>query len=183
MSEDARHRVWSGSEWLELAVATMHGEALSVPIVNALLYRDPGRDHVLLQRRDKPAEVTRGKWELPGGRLRAGEAPTAALAREVLEETGIRVTAIEAAGEMKSFEPHVSFEIVRPLAVIAGIEGSFPSVHILLSCLGNGEPRPQPGESAEPTWWPLDDVLEALRDRSDDFVWHSRAMHEAALLG
>jgi ADP-ribose pyrophosphatase YjhB (NUDIX family) len=34
-----------------------------------------------------------GKWTLPGGRLRGGETIVAAIEREVLEETGIRVAA------------------------------------------------------------------------------------------
>ncbi len=33
----------------------------------------------------------RGKWELPGGRLEAGESPRECVAREVLEELGLRV--------------------------------------------------------------------------------------------
>jgi ADP-ribose pyrophosphatase YjhB (NUDIX family) len=34
-----------------------------------------------------------GKWTLPGGRVRGGESIVAAVEREVLEETGIRVGA------------------------------------------------------------------------------------------
>ncbi len=33
-----------------------------------------------------------GKWELPGGRLQAGEAPLIALEREVWEEAGLKIT-------------------------------------------------------------------------------------------
>lgn len=32
------------------------------------------------------------KWELPGGKIEMGEAPEAAIEREILEETGLRVT-------------------------------------------------------------------------------------------
>ena len=48
------------------------------------------RRRILLQRRDKPGEVVRGRWEVPGGRWRAGERPDVAVAREVEEETGVR---------------------------------------------------------------------------------------------
>jgi ADP-ribose pyrophosphatase YjhB (NUDIX family) len=46
---------------------------------------------VLLIKRGKPPLV--GKWTLPGGRVRGGETLVAAVEREVLEETGLRVAA------------------------------------------------------------------------------------------
>ena len=174
--EASSHPVWTGAEWVELPIAVMSGEPLVVPSVNALLYRDTSRRRILLQRRDKPGEVVRGRWELPGGRWRAGERGTTALAREVLEETGIVVTAIEAAGELRKYEEHVEFEVVRPVAVVAGVSGSFPSMHVLFVCIGDGEPRSQTGETSDPTWWAVTDLLTALSDRGEDFVWHTRAM-------
>lgn len=52
---------------------------------------DGGR--VLLVRRG--TEPLRGQWSLPGGLVEVGEALTAALVREVLEETGLIVEAVE----------------------------------------------------------------------------------------
>jgi ADP-ribose pyrophosphatase YjhB (NUDIX family) len=46
---------------------------------------------VLLIKRAKPPMV--GRWSLPGGKVRGGETLAAAVAREVLEETGVRVAA------------------------------------------------------------------------------------------
>lgn len=46
-------------------------------------------DSVLLGRND------RDEWELPGGRLERGESLAAALQRELLEETGLRVRALD----------------------------------------------------------------------------------------
>jgi len=48
---------------------------------------------VLLIRRAKPP--LEGRWTVPGGRVEAGERLEAAVAREVLEETGVEVTARE----------------------------------------------------------------------------------------
>ncbi len=49
-------------------------------------------DEVLLVRRHQPsAAALHGQWELPGGKVAFGEAPEAAVAREVLEETGYAV--------------------------------------------------------------------------------------------
>ena len=39
-----------------------------------------------------------GKWTLPGGAIEFGEAPEAAMAREVEEETGLRVVSAGLAG-------------------------------------------------------------------------------------
>lgn len=46
--------------------------------------------HLLLIRRGR--DPGRGHWSLPGGRVEAGETDQQAVAREVLEETGITVS-------------------------------------------------------------------------------------------
>jgi ADP-ribose pyrophosphatase YjhB (NUDIX family) len=48
---------------------------------------------VLLVRRGR--EPLKGHWTLPGGVLEVGESLTAGVAREVLEETGLEVEAVE----------------------------------------------------------------------------------------
>jgi ADP-ribose pyrophosphatase YjhB (NUDIX family) len=58
-----------------------------LPGVGAVVLRDDG--HVLLIRRGKPPR--HGQWSLPGGLHEIGETAEQAVAREVLEETGIEV--------------------------------------------------------------------------------------------
>nr|MBA3540482.1 NUDIX hydrolase [Deltaproteobacteria bacterium] len=55
--------------------------------VGAFVFDDAGR--VLLVERGRPPGV--GLWTVPGGKLEPGETLAAAVAREVLEETGLVV--------------------------------------------------------------------------------------------
>lgn len=55
-----------------------------IPGVTAVVL---GAKGILLVRRDK--EPAKGKWSLPGGAVEVGESQEEAVAREVLEETGV----------------------------------------------------------------------------------------------
>lgn len=69
-----------------------------VDVALALLRRE-GR--CFLQRRDPGSAVLPGRWEFPGGKLEPGEAPEAALVRELVEELGL------AAGGLRPLDPLV----------------------------------------------------------------------------
>ncbi len=58
-----------------------------VPCVGGLAYDDEGR-LLLVRRAHDPG---RGRWSLPGGRVEPGEDDSAALVREMREETGLDV--------------------------------------------------------------------------------------------
>jgi 8-oxo-dGTP diphosphatase len=59
-----------------------------IPCVGAIVRDDQGR-LLLIQRGHDPEA---GRWSLPGGRVEPGESDAQALAREMLEETGLVVT-------------------------------------------------------------------------------------------
>lgn len=79
-----------------------------VPCVGAVVHDDEGR--LLLIRRGH--EPGKGLWSLPGGRVEAGESVTAAVEREVLEETGLRVRAGRPVGRLRIPGPGVVFDVV-----------------------------------------------------------------------
>ena len=60
--------------------------AAPVPAAAGLVFRG---DDVLLVKRGGPPH--QGRWSIPGGSIEEGETAQAAVAREVLEETGVRV--------------------------------------------------------------------------------------------
>ncbi|MEA3030811.1 MAG: 8-oxo-dGTP diphosphatase [Sphingomonadales bacterium] len=55
-----------------------------------------GEDRVLLQQR-APGRSMAGLWEFPGGKVEKDELPEAALVRELREELGIEVAAVDLA--------------------------------------------------------------------------------------
>jgi 8-oxo-dGTP pyrophosphatase MutT (NUDIX family) len=65
--------------------------------VGAVVFDANGR-LLVVRRRHAPAA---GQWSLPGGRVEPGESQAAAVEREVLEETGLRVRVGEAVGSVK----------------------------------------------------------------------------------
>jgi 8-oxo-dGTP diphosphatase len=88
--------------------ATTGAERL-VPCVGAVVVDDAGR--LLLVRRGR--EPSRGLWSLPGGRVEPGEAGPAAVEREVLEETGLRVLVGAPVGEVRIPAGHgVVYDVV-----------------------------------------------------------------------
>ncbi|MER6949764.1 NUDIX domain-containing protein [Nonomuraea sp. NPDC000554] len=61
---------------------------MRVNCVGAIIFDASAR--LLLIRRGRPPDE--GLWSIPGGRVEPGESDAAAVRREVLEETGLRVT-------------------------------------------------------------------------------------------
>lgn len=176
----APYRVWGDGEWIEVPVPP-DDEITVVPNINALIYRDLDRSELLLQRRDKPGEVVRGRWELPGGRWMAGEPPDVAIAREVREETGLTLLAVAGAVERLDTLAPSTVWIARPLAVVAGVDGAYPSMHVVFECYAEGDPRPLAGETADTTWWQVEELREEIAAHPERFVAQTLAMLAAAL--
>ena len=83
-----------------------------VVVVAAALIDADGR--VLLAERP-PDKAMAGLWEFPGGKLRAGETPEAALIRELKEELGIDVSARCLAPFTFASHRYEAFHLLMPL--------------------------------------------------------------------
>lgn len=72
----------------------MHMRTIERDIVAALIFSRDGK--LLLGKMDPATSVYPGCWVIPGGGVESGESKTAALRREILEETGIDITSYRA---------------------------------------------------------------------------------------
>jgi 8-oxo-dGTP diphosphatase len=66
-----------------------------LPGVGALIFKKRGGPILLVERAGRPLT---GYWSLPGGLVETGESLEAAVRREVLEETGLRVKPVKLYG-------------------------------------------------------------------------------------
>lgn len=135
-----------------------------VLVVGAALVDDLERPRSLLAaRRTEPAHLA-GGWELPGGKVEAGEEPVEALHREIVEELGVRI--------------ELGDEVAGPDAGAVG--WALPPTHrmrVWLARIVEGEPAPiedhdelrwlGPGQWLDVPWLPADvPIVRALIDRS-----------------
>ena len=79
--------------------------AAPVVVVGAIVVDDAGR-LLVVKRANPPAQ---GRWSVPGGRVELGESLADAVAREVLEETGlvVEVGALAGVAEVNDGRYHV----------------------------------------------------------------------------
>jgi 8-oxo-dGTP diphosphatase len=102
-------------------MAATVAESLPVLLVVAVALVDADGRVLLAQR--PPGKAMAGLWEFPGGKVQDGEAPEAALIRELKEELGIDVT--EACLAPLTFASHryERFHLLMPLYVCRRWQG------------------------------------------------------------
>ncbi|MBE2900081.1 DNA mismatch repair protein MutT [Methanothermobacter thermautotrophicus] len=89
-----------------------------IPVVRALIR---GENGVLMLRRSRESGTNPSLWELPGGKVRAGETLDEALSREVHEETGLMVRPLHLLGAYEQMFPQkVSVNIIFSVEVKGG---------------------------------------------------------------
>ena len=80
-----------------------------IDCVGGIVVRDDGR-LLLVLRGQEPAK---GTWSVPGGRVEPGESDPTATAREVLEETGLRVEVGRLVGTVERAAPAGGVYVIR----------------------------------------------------------------------
>ena len=87
-------------------------DPVRIACVGAVVVDGEGR--FLLVRRGR--EPSKGSWSIPGGKVESGESDRAAVAREVLEETGLAVVVGEFVGYVERAAPGGGVFAIRDFA-------------------------------------------------------------------
>lgn len=150
-------------------------ESLVLPNVYALIRNGSGG--VLIQRRWKPQSDpdTLGQWELPGGKWRAGESALDCLNREVLEECGLEVSAVEGRFARHT-HPGQEVETSTPLLLVQMLVGPYTSVLAIYPGFADGQPASR-GDGARDACFV--DPAELRRDLIDDASSFTALSHAA----
>jgi len=113
---------------------------------------------LLVAQRARPPELA-GLWELPGGKVAAGESDAAALARELHEELGVDVTVGARIGADVALNEMTTLRAYR----VSQTGGSLhPNDHRALRWVGADELDTLPWVPADRAW--LADLVRALTD-------------------
>ena len=112
-------------------------ELLLIPSVAAVIHDADGR--LLLQQKHD------GTWSLPAGAIEPGETPEQAIAREVLEETGLRCTGSEVIATLGGPQFRHTYANGDPVEYLI----------VLFKCTVGGEtiPPPDTEETASLRWF------------------------------
>jgi 8-oxo-dGTP diphosphatase len=89
-----------------------------IPCVGGVVEDAEGR-LLLVKRGQEPAK---GRWSVPGGRVEAGESDVVATAREVLEETGVRVRVGRLVGTVERDAPGGGVYLIHDYVCEAYVE-------------------------------------------------------------
>lgn len=116
------------------ASTTPHFDSESNPqdVAIAVIVRPPdqgnGREHEILAAWREKGSIRGGNWELPGGKVEAGESIPAAAARETLEEMGLEIETGDLLTSSEDLDHTLPRENhVKVHAVMATLAGEGPS--------------------------------------------------------
>jgi 8-oxo-dGTP pyrophosphatase MutT (NUDIX family) len=147
-------------------------ETFAVPCVGAIITRRVGGvPCLLLQERLKSGGgIENGMLEVAAGKVRAYENVFDALRREVLEETGLRLTRIE--GEETALTRTVNgYKVMSytPFCTTQNLSGGYSILLHSFICEAEGEPLARTDEARNLRWMSLDDCRHHLQSHPEAF--------------
>lgn len=141
----------------------------SRPIISVILLKyENEQGFVYLQERWKPktSPTYSGMLEIPAGGINAYENVYDALAREVQEECGLRVTKIIGDYHSEVIRPREKDKsfVFKPFICQQALEtdNGLPWIGFVFVCLAEGELKINPDEARNPQWISLNQLKEML---------------------
>ena len=135
----------------------------------------PDGAEILLQLRDKPYEG-RTRLELPGGRVEEFESLVDALRREVREETGLELVAIEGMEtRLETNGMDANVECLKPFAVYQTLRGPVDSIGVYFRCRAEGQMLDTGDATARPRWISVNELARLMKDDPEQFSFVDRA--------
>lgn len=146
-------------------------ESFMIPGVGSIIEKD---ECILMQKRCKdnaPSEY--GLYEIPAGKIRAGENIFVCLRREVFEETGLELTCIE--GESDSQLLQIGdYEVLNytPFSNTQNLTLHYPIMVQIFICQAIGELAVKTNESQDLEWLTLNELESLLEDETRFYPMH-----------
>ncbi|MBC8062753.1 MAG: NUDIX domain-containing protein [Clostridiaceae bacterium] len=155
-------------------------EVFAKPGVGGIIIKsEKGIDYILLQERCKEnGGAENGLIEIPAGKIREFENIFNCLRREVWEETGLNVTEIIGEDESVTIMSN-GYKVINymPFACSQNIEGTYPIMVQTFICTVQGKLLDKTNETKNIRWVSIDELIELLDNKEDDFY----PMHVATL--
>lgn len=154
---------------------TIQSLNLNFSLVSAIIERErEGEMEILVQTRWKPKidPVYSGTLEIPAGAMDKYENAYDAIAREVFEETGLKVTGFkpEVRTKVHSSKDDECFAFV-PFCCQQQLKGEWPRVGFVFICtVENKEPVPQP-EEVKNIWWMKKSELKKVLEETPEKIF------------
>lgn len=138
---------------------------LQHPIVSIVVERaSPDGPEILIQRRLKPGDPSDGVLELPQGGIEWHESLVEAAARELVEETGLRLRLLVDGGG-QPVPGSRDLQAFRPLACVHDVENGF----VGFAFVGSADGTPQDTPEADHHHWVNVRDLPAMLERERIF--------------
>ena len=147
-------------------------ETFAIPGVGGLIERViNNKKHILIQQRVKQDPHCKlGMLEIPAGKVRAFENVYDCLRREVLEETGLKVTYIVDEDKSKIYEAG-SYKVVnyKPFSCSQNIKEDYPIMVEVFICQVTGDFIVSSDEARDFKWVSVTEIGKMLNEEADSF--------------
>ncbi len=157
-------------------------EILAKPCVGAIIEKTENNErYILIQTRQKEdGNETNGMLEIPAGKIREYEDIFSALRREVLEETGLKITKVYGENDVISNQvggvTTISFE---PYCVTQNLSGAYSIILNTFLCEAEGNLLKHTNETQNIRWEKISNVERLLKEETESvFFMHINALRK-----